>query len=252
MISKWETLSKTASKERAEYWATLPSEGFEQLKGSWQNREVEGCPLQYLPLRNKLVQAYDAVVAEVNELSGSANAKIYQKEYRFAMQVYSVLNDEGMTVRTASDDGVWRFLSMIVCPDIVYDRWKSSSDPRLINADRFYLKTRRIWLKILWWYVYLCWQGSSEQTAGLIATNNADEISQLVERAGTGGYRVDLFREIIRYYDTNIPQKKRIEEKNLLSRVLKLNIARSQVIEPDLAAGGVPGYVEQLFKYFGY
>ena len=83
-------------------------------------------------------------------------------------------------------------------------------------------------------------------------SNNANEISQLVERAGSGGYRVELFREIIRYYDTNISQKKRIEEKNLLSRVLQLNIARSQIVEPDLVPGGVAEYVKSLFGYFGF
>ena len=252
MISKWETMSKNAAKDCAEEWSGRPAEGFHQLTLAWENREVDTCPLNYLALRNKLVEAYDTVKAEANNSESSANTRVYQIEYRFALNVYRILNEEGMTVRTASDDGAWRFISMNVCPDIIYERWKNASEPRFINADRFYFATRRIWLKILWWYVYLCWQGSEEKTAELIATNNANEISQLVERAGTGGYRVDLFREIIRYYDTNISAQKRTEEKNLLSRVLQLNIARSQIIEPDLVPGGVSEYVAQLFSYFGY
>ena len=254
MILKWETLSKTAAADRIGLWTGMPSEGFDTMVNNWCHHEVEDCPLQYLSLREKLVNAYEETKEYVDnnpEYAFSAT-KIYQVEYRFAMQIYSILNDEGMTMRNASDDGVWRFLSIIVVPDIVYDRWKKEDNRRYINPDRFYFATRRIWLKILWWYVYLCWQGTPEETERLISTNNANEISQLVERAGSGGYRVELFREIIRYYDTNISQKKRIEEKNLLSRVLQLNIARSQIVEPDLVPGGVAEYVKSLFGYFGF
>lgn len=254
MISKWETLSKNASMDRAENWTNMPTEGFNQLVGSWERHEVEECPIAYAELRGKIVGAYEEIKNHIEnspELNRSST-KTYQLEYRFAIRVYEILNAEGMTIRTASDDGVWRFLSMIVLPDIVYDRWKKIDSPKYINPDRFYVATRRIWLKILWWYVYLCWQGSLEATESLISTNNANEISQLVERAGTGGYRVDLFREIMKYYDTNIAQEKRIEERNLLSRVLQLNIARSQIIEPDLVPGGVSEYVKMLFEYFGY
>ena len=63
---------------------------------------------------------------------------------------------------------------------------------------------------------------------------------------------MDLFREIIRYYDTNISAEKRTEEDNLLSRVLALNVVRNSIIDPDLVPGGVAVYVKQLFEYFGY
>lgn len=252
MISKWETLSKTAAKERVEIWNNLPAEGFEHLALSWSRHEIDDCPFAYQGVRDKLVNAYKQINEEVdNDQSISSASRVYQKEYRFALVLFETLNAEGLTLRNASDDGVWRFLSMIVLPDIVYHRWKRP-DPRFINADRFYLGTRRIWFKVLWWYVYLCWQGSLDETAKLIATNNADEISQLVERAGTGGYRVELYRQIMFYYDTNISQKRRAEEKNLLSRILQLNIARSQIIEPDLVPGGTAAYVKQLFEYFGF
>lgn len=252
MISKWDTLSKTAAANYVEGWTSLPTEGFDLLRNSWKNRTVEDCPLAYVSLREQLVAAYDEVNASVACSNGSEHTRLYQREYLYALRVFEILNSEGLSVRAASDDGVWRFLSMVVVPDIVYDRWKKPNDPRSINAKRFYLGTRRIWLKVLWWYVYLCWQGSTEATAKLISTNNADEISQLVERAGTGGYRVELFREIMRYYDTNLTPEQRISEKNLLSRVLQLNIARSQIIEPDLIPGGVSVYVKQLFEYFNY
>lgn len=251
MIAKWETLSKNAAQEKAEVWSNLPEEGFQSLLHSWKNHEVEDCPYQYLPLRDKLVNAYENAKATAKS-ENPAHFSIYQEDYRFAMQVYAILNEEGLSNRTASDDGVWRFLTMVVVPDIIYERWNDENDPRKINADRFYFATRRIWLKVLWWFVYLCWQGSAIETQKMISTNNSNEISQLVERAGTGGYRVDLYREIMKYYDTKISQDDRTKEHNLLSRVLQLNIARSQIIEPDLVPGGISEYVKSLFEYFGY
>lgn len=253
MISKWESLSKRASEDRIDGWENLPEEGFWQMLAAWKQHEIDGCPDVYMGLREKLVSAYEEIKEQIEHdpaLNKSAT-KTYQLEYRYALRIYRILNEEGLTVRNASDDGVWRFLSIAVVPDIVYDRWKDEKKPQYFNPDRFYAGTRRIWLKILWWYVYLCWQGDYEQTEACIATNNANEISQLVERSGTGGYRVDLFRGIIGYYDS-IPQSVRIKEKNLLSRVLQLNIARSQIIEPDLVPGGVSEYIKMLFAYFDY
>lgn len=254
MIVKWETLSKNAAALRAESWTNMPTEGFEQLIDMWSRHEIDEFPLSYSSLRKKLVEQYDSIKNYINNdpILCSSTTKTYQLEYRYALQVYKILNEEGMTVRNASDDGVWRFLSIIVLPDIIYDRWKKPDSPKYINADRFYGATRRIWFKILWWYVYLCWQGTSEETEKLISGNNANEISQLVERAGTGGYRVELFREIMKYYDTKISRDNRIKEHNLLSRVLQLNIARCQIVEPDLVPNGIAGYVEGLFNYFGY
>lgn len=243
-MQDWKTLSKSAARERADRWTNLSLMDFHRLETEWSRREVQDCPTEYLALRDRIVEAYD-------QISSLRVQGVYAKEWRFAIRLYDILTEAGMTVRAASDDGVWRFLSMVVCPDIVYDRWKDPKQEERINIDRFYFKTRRIWLKILWWYVYLCWQGSIDETGWLISTFNADDISQLVERAGNGGYRVDLFRSVIRHYG-KLPLQMRARDKRLLSRVLQLNIARSQVMEPDLVEGGVDAYVRELFAYFGY
>jgi hypothetical protein len=44
----------------------------------------------------------------------------------------------------------------------------------------------------------------------------------------------------------------KIKEKNLLSRILQLNIIWVSTIEPELIDGGLQTYVKNLFNYFGY
>ena len=205
MISKWEMLSKKSAINLAESWMNLPTEGFNDLVARWKNHQLEmTLPTEYVDLRQKLVNAYDEVKAGLTDSAELPKNLTYQFEYRFALRLHRIMNEEGLNNRTASDDNVWRYVSMIVCPDLIYDRWRNPGNPKDINADRFYDATRRIWLKVLWWYVYLCWQGTYEKTEELIASNTANEISQLVERVGIGGYRVDLCREIIKYYDTKV------------------------------------------------
>ena len=252
MIKKWETLSKSTAREITDTWRKMPNEGFEALIDSWKARTVASCPITYMPLREKLVYAYDNLKSSDVLNNAASDKKTYQFEYRYALEVYDILNKEGMSVRTASDDDVWRFITVNVVPDLIYDRWQDKNNPRVINADRYYDGTRRIWLKVLWWYIYLCWQGDREMTDAVISTNNANEISQLVERVGVGGYRVELFRKIMLYYGTKIAEKTRKQENNLLSRVLHLNIAWSTIIDPDLVSGGVDVYIATLFSYFGY
>ena len=51
--------------------------------------------------------------------------------------------------RVASSDGVWRYIQLCVVPEIIATRWG------IENKDRFYKVSRRLYLKILWWNVYL-------------------------------------------------------------------------------------------------
>lgn len=176
-----------------------------------------------------------------NFLQDSNNkVKSHGYDLRLGMLLYHVLKDEyNFNERAASRDEIWRYLSLEVCPDIVYERYE-------LNDLRFYRSTRRIWLRSIWWYIHLSWQGSVEETLEILNNNSADDILQLIDRSGTGGYRVEFTRELMRqhheYNDTQIPF--------LFRRVLKLNTARLNMIEPSLVEGGVPKYVNDLYLYF--
>lgn len=164
----------------------------------------------------------------------------YAFDLHMGLLLYRVLiEDYGFNERLAAQDEVWRFLSLEVFPDLVYERVG-------MKDQRFYRETRRIWLKSIWWYIHLSWQGTEEETYTVLKDNSADEILQLLDRSGNGGYRVELTREMMRQF--NIHANSRVPQ--LFRRVLKLNTARLSMIEPNLVEGGITRYVTDLYNYF--
>ena len=101
---------------------------------------------------------------------------------------------------------------------------------------------------MLWWYIYLSWQGSEKDTITVLKDNSTDEILQLVDRCGRGGYRVDLYRALMLQNSKLDPIDRR--RRQLFRKMMVLNTARVQVIEPELTVGGNIGYAESLSKYF--
>lgn len=105
-----------------------------------------------------------------------------------------------------------------------------------------------MWLRVLWWYIYLSWQGSEDATIETLKENSTDEILQLVDRCGRGGYRVDLYRELMR--KNGLVEIAERRKNQLFRKMMVLNTARVQVLEPELTTGGNRGYVETLYNYF--
>ena len=150
---------------------------------------------------------------------------------------------------------------MPVFPDLVHSRYpgavKKSADGTAekinVNEERFWKTRRRIYLKVLWWYIYLSVQTDDngnedlDRTVDILKDNSTDEIVQIVERSGTAGYRVDLYRAMMKYYSLH----RDIYDNKKFRQVMVLNTARSQIIEPSLMDGGVQTYVRELFEYFG-
>lgn len=185
-------------------------------------------------IREQLIVARDEIFEE-NNLDG-ANKLDYQFDLLFGLRAYEILNEQiGFTNRVATNDDVWRYLSIHVVPDIVHSRWS-------LNADHFYKASRRIWLKTIWWYIHLGWRGNREDTYEILKDNTTDTILQLVERPGIG-YYVPMYREILLQYAA-------IEDtsRELFRRVLKLNTARLVTTSPELVKGGIPVYVKELFE----
>ena len=203
------------------------------------------CSKEFETLRNDITKCFSTVLSEIGigheDIPKKNNS--YLVDYKFGLKLYSMLNNQyGMTVRSASSADVWRFLSVTVVPDVVEMRYG------LNHPDRFWKKAKRIWLRVIWWYIYLSWQGSEEDTANVIKDNSTDEILQLVDRCGRGGYRVEAYRELMKQHAMLDPSERR--KKQLFRRVMVLNTARVQVIEPGLVNGGVNNYVSSLIDYF--
>lgn len=188
---------------------------------------------ELIPIREKLIEARNLVYDEYN--LDTSNSLDYQFDLEFGMKVYNILNKEiGFTNRIATNDDVWRYLSVKVVPDIVHARWG-------MKPDHFYKMPRRIWLKTIWWYIHLAWTGNSEETFSLLKTNTTDTILQLVERPGIG-YHIELYREIMKQY-----AERKSSGPLLFRKILKLNTARLLTTMPEMVPGGIPTYVEELF-----
>lgn len=218
---RWKTLPKT---ECERIVATLPQ--------SFKEDELDSI---HLALRQDIKEISRSVLAE------NPGAKEYAYDLAFAVPFYETITKKyGMTERYASNDGIWRYISLKVAPDIVLSRWGH-------RDARFWKESRRIWLKALWWYVHLSWQENTENTFLALKDNTADILVQLVERPGPQGYRVDVTREIMKKL-ASVPGLS--NRATLFRKIMVLNTARLKVVEPALCNEGVAGYVRQLFQYF--
>lgn len=203
------------------------------------------CPSEYEMLRDDLCSLFMQTLIEIGispELISTKNYS-YQVDYIFGLKMYCLLNKKyGMSPRTASSAGVWRFLSLRVVPDIIELRYGIN------HPDRYWKKAKRLWLRVLWWYIHLSWQGDEESTTAVLKDNSTDEILQLVDRCGRGGYRIDLYRELMRQHAAlDVAERRKTQ---IFRKVMVLNTARVQVIEPGLVNGGEQQYVSNLINYF--
>ncbi|WP_054545163.1 hypothetical protein [Aeromonas dhakensis] len=160
-------------------------------------------------------------------------------DMKVGLVLYRVLADAGLDIRTAADDGWWRFLSIRLLPDLVKNRWDSTP------PERFWKGRSRIWLRAMWWTVHLTWQGSEESTRKVLESVTTDTIVQLVERPGKGGFRIDLTRLIFERRRLYKPSQDQFRA------IMKLNTAQIVLKEPVFCEGGLSGYVDALFTDAG-
>jgi len=226
-------------------WPRLDKTKSEQLFNDYCNSKEYLTQFEHRELRSDLCSLFSEALAELGigpEMIPKKNYA-YQVDYIYGIKIYLLLNNKyGMNVRTASYAGVWRFIGVQVVPDIVDMRYGTN------HPDRFWKKDRRLWLRVIWWYIYLSWQGDEESTRCVLMDNSTDEILQLVDRCGRGGYRVELYRELMRQHALIDPVKRRKQQ--IFRRIMVLNTARVQVVEPSLVDGGESRYVTNLVMYF--
>lgn len=238
---KWKVYNRYLAREKAKKWQESLADDL-----LWKPDQIIENELayEYLEIRKSLIEKYNEIFPK------DCNRKDYERNRDFGIHLYSLLTQEfKMTLSDAANSDVWNYLTFCVIPDIVFDRWDNQ-----VNDDRFWANSKRLWPKCLWWMVHLSLQdGDIEKTRNVLS--ESFDISQLVERGGTEGYRIAVFRKIMYYY-AQIPKEQRgrtAEGKgSSLSRILQRDIVRSSLIEPELYAGGVDEYVKDLFRYFGW
>ena len=139
---------------------------FDDLVKHWKANDVSASAFDpaYEKFRKELVSVFNDTLAETG---GKMN---YLLDLRVGIKLYQLMPlGKDFTVIQANDDDIWRYISVKVLPDITYMRYpKPEAAVRnaggRLNHKRFYAATRRIWLKSLWWYIHLSWQGSAEKT----------------------------------------------------------------------------------------
>ncbi len=210
----------------------------------------------------------EAVVSEFkNTLNNNGNKISYAIDLTVGIKLYEQLNPQnGFDIIAANDDDIWRYISVQVMPDLTFIRYpnqpeyvetiredipgisyaggvkKPEKDSIRINKKRFYSHTRRIWVKTLWWYIHLGWQGDPEQTYFVLQNNGTNIISHFIERPGRG-YRESLFRCMLYAYSC-LPEQK----DSTFRAAAKLNLAKCVSVEPALTEGGEKEYSEKLFE----
>ena len=207
----------------------------------------------YLRIREEIQNFNKSIRQECEEKN--ITKKDYYIDVHVGLLLYEYLwKQPGFNMRAASNDDFWRYLSLKVVPDVVAERWGKDND------SHYWSKPVRIWLRSIWWYIHLSWQGGIDATAKILDSPcfTTDSILNLEERTGRNGTFINIHRYIMYYY-SRIPQKElenydrntKTQSDGLFRIVMKLNTAKSVVIDPALYLGGEKEYVRSLFNDAG-
>lgn len=254
-------LTFAEAKNRIDSYDSMNDVEFTDQVRHWANYEVpeESFDVFYKDIRTEVVTVFQ------NTLEAQAKRINYYLDLAVGIKLYELLNPrKGFTTIQANDDDIWRYISVCVFPDITFIRYPNQSEdvdtlkkciPNLsyaiavktekdsvrIKKKRFYAHTRRIWLKTLWWYIHLGWQGTAEKTYTILQNNGTNIISHFIERPGKG-YRPELFRYMLYAYSL-LPEQK----DSTFRAAAKMNLAKCVAVEPALTVGGEKQYAIDLF-----
>lgn len=237
---RYKKLSINDAKAIVSEYDNMSDVEFQDLINHWAVYDTIENDSSYESFRNTLLSAFKNALIETD------GKMTYLLDLRVGLCLYQLMplgND--FSIISANDDDIWRYISVKVMPDITYLRYP---DPEKnireaggrINHKRFYLGTRRIWLKTLWWYVHLSWQGDSEKTFNVLKENAIDNINKLIETPGKG-YRLSLYRNMMLEYS-----KQPVHSTDVFLAMTKLNNVKCLSVEPELVFGGEKEYVRQL------
>lgn len=240
----WERMDR---KDARDFYEKLKNDKsfLQELSASLANLDLSE---PYITIRNKLKRKLTEAIEKTERHEHTTRSAEYSVDLDMAEEIFRIMTEYGLSVRDAADEQVWIYISVKVIPDVILERWRWS-EKKIAHEDRFYANSRRIYPSMLWWYYYISYQDTSSDpitdTRKILINNQSDDISQLVERAGTGGYPIKLYKQIMAEYGKRLLDGRKPD--NLLSRVLKLNIIQMQSLEPELTYDGIESYVCELF-----
>ena len=240
---RFQKLSAAEAKRIITEYDNYDDTAFQDLISHWSRYDVVNeYHHSYVEFRKALLECFQSTLVETN------GKMTYLLDLRMGLKIYELLPPgKNFSVIQSNDDDIWRYISVKVMPDITYLRYP---DPEKavrdaggrMNHKRFYSATRRIWLKTLWWYIHLSWQGSAEQTYEVLKDNAIDNINKLIETPGRG-YRIKLFRSMMLEYSQSS-----LHTTDDFLAFTKLNNAKCVSVEPGLTQGGEREYARKLIK----
>ena len=162
---------------------------FEEMNKS--NNFNPDCDESYKEFKIDILKEFYETLKELNIREEDVKVKAYEVDYIFGIKLYKLLTYKYcMSENEAGNDDIWRYIQLKVCPQIIKYRYG-------ISEDRYYKMPTRMWLETLWWYVFLGWRDSEENTKEILKGNTTDTILNIIDRTGRYGYRKDLFNEIL-------------------------------------------------------
>ena len=232
----WMRLSDSEAKKRIKDYESKSQDQFSEIVQSWKEGKFELEDGEYSEIRTCICSEYE----KYKDKSG------YEIDLRVGLAIYKFFLDYKYKLNPiyANDDDIWRFLSVKVFLDITYLREpKNDRFGIYFSHDRVYKHPKRIWLKQLWWYVHLAWQGDVDATYQVLNKFGSGCISQILERAGKG-YRVDITRTLFKKMAERCEQDK-LPQKTFTA-IMMLNYAKGFTVEPTLVNGGTDAYLDGL------
>lgn len=207
----------------------------------------------YVIIRQKLFALKSEADSQAALICEHSRDRItYTEDILFGIKLYEWLNEQPwFSLRIAADPGFWRYLAVAVAPDLIKQRWGTRS------IERYFSRTTRIYFGSLWWYVHLSWNENSQKTQTLLLSPNmtSDTITNLVERIGSFGIYVEVYRKIMFCFSklnkVIMIDRKRASARDIFRSVMKLHMAKASTIDPIFFSDGPMGYVLSLFKEAG-
>lgn len=233
---------------------TLNNTECQKFMGEWIACEGTKSPKldeDYSVIRKDLTALFSKTLEAQEQYKGRSD---YFVDVDYGIRIFEYFEQQPwFNLRVASDIGFWRFLSIMVIPEVVEERWGYD------NEDHYWRKPTRVWLRSIWWYIYISMNDNLEETRTMLMMDkfSTDTILNLIERSGRDGMNINVYKCIIKLYSFVKKEaiyefkKKSKKSDDLFRAVMRLNTARSVVLEPEFYYGGIVGYVFSLFESLG-
>ena len=233
----WKRMSSTEAIKAVSTLEKKSSDEFYAIVEEWKNGKFsDSVDVEYREIREKIFGEYERY----------KNKSGYEIDLRVGLALYELfLSDEyKLNPIYANDDDIWRYLSVRVFLDVTYLREPSSDRFGVyFSHDRVYKHTKRIWIKQLWWWIHLAWQGDVDSTYEVLKKYGSGRISQVLERAGKG-YRIDVTRKLLKKMSERTTQSKVSQDD--FRALMMLYYAKMFVVEPTLVDGGIDSFLDKI------